>query len=153
MAIGNEEDAEKVFGIKAPEADVMTGSVDAKQYRKVCDELVKMFPNLKKIAVTLRGSLSASHNTWSGILWDRGTIVEGPVYDITPIVDRVGGGDSFMAGLIYGLSQFNGDNQMVINFAIAASALKHTIVGDFNLVSVNEVEKLIKGDASGRVSR
>jgi 2-dehydro-3-deoxygluconokinase len=153
VAIANEEDAEKFFGIRAPEADVITGSVDAKQYHKVCDELVKMFPNLKQIAITLRGSLSASHNTWSGIFWDRGNIFQGPVYDITPIVDRVGGGDSFMAGLIYGLSQFNGDNQMIINFAVATSALKHTIVGDFNLVSVNEVEKLLKGDASGRVVR
>jgi 2-dehydro-3-deoxygluconokinase len=153
LAIGNEEDAEKVFGIKAPETDVVIGSVNAKQYHKVCDDLGKMFPNLKQIAITLRGSLSASHNTWSGIFWDRGKIFQGPIYDITPIVDRVGGGDSFMAGLIYGLSQFNRDNQMTINFAVAASALKHTIVGDFSLVTVNEVEKLIRGDASGRVSR
>lgn len=153
VAIANEEDAEKVFGIKAPEADVMTGAVDAKKYHIVCGELIKMFPNLKQIAITLRGSLSANHNTWSGIYWDQGNIFQGPIYDITHIVDRVGGGDSFMAGLIYGLSQFNGDDQMIINFAVAASALKHTIVGDFNLVSVNEVEKLIKGDASGRVSR
>lgn len=153
VAIGNEEDAEKVFGIKAPETDVITGQMNAKQYQHVCDELGKMFPNLKKIAITLRGSLSASHNTWSGILWNQGKFSQGPTYDITPIVDRVGGGDSFMAGLLYGLSQFNENDQKTINFAVAASALKHTIVGDFNLVSINEVEKLISGDASGRVTR
>ena len=153
VAIGNEEDAEKVFGIKAPESDVINGKVSAEQYRFVCDELSRQFPSLKQIAITLRGSLSASHNTWSGILWDKGQIYEGPAYDITHIVDRVGGGDSFMAGLIYGLSQFKGHSQKAIDFAVASSALKHTIVGDFNLVSVNEVEKLLAGDASGRVSR
>ncbi len=153
VVIGNEEDAEKVFGIKAPESDVLNGKVNAGQYRYVCAELSRQFPGLKQIAITLRGSLSASHNTWSGILWDQGKLFEGPTYDITPIVDRVGGGDSFMGGLIYGLSQFNGDSQKTINFAVAASALKHTIVGDFNLVSVSEVEKLLAGDASGRVSR
>jgi 2-dehydro-3-deoxygluconokinase len=153
VVIGNEEDADKVFGIKAAECDVLTGKVHADQYHYVCDELARTFPNVRQIAITLRGSLSASHNTWSGLLWDNGVIFEGPSYDITHIVDRVGGGDSFMGGLIYGLSQFNGDNQKAINFAVAASALKHTIFGDFNLVTVSEVEKLLKGDASGRVSR
>ena len=112
VAIGNEEDAEKVFGIKAPESDVLSGKVSAAQYRYVCDELGRQFPSLKQIAITLRGSLSASHNTWSGILWDSGKVFEGPNYDITHIVDRVGGGDSFMAGLIYGLSQFHGNSRM-----------------------------------------
>lgn len=153
VAIGNEEDAEKVFGIKAPNSDVLSGQVSADQYKYVCEELSRQFPQLKQIAITLRGSLSASHNTWSGILWDHGRLFEGPAYDITHIVDRVGGGDSFMGGLIFGLSQFKGDSQKVIDFAVAASALKHTIVGDFNLVSVKEVEKLLAGDASGRVSR
>ncbi|HTX78473.1 MAG TPA: PfkB family carbohydrate kinase, partial [Longilinea sp.] len=153
VIIGNEEDAEKVFGVKAPESDVLAGKVRSSQYRFVCDELGKMFPNAHQIAITLRGSLSASHNTWSGILWDQGKVFEGPSYDITPIVDRVGAGDSFMGGLIYGLSQFDGDDQKAIDFAVAGSALKHTIVGDFNLVSVSEVEKLLAGDASGRVQR
>jgi len=153
VAIGNEEDAEKVFGIHAPEANVLTGAVNAAQYGYVCEILSQQFPSLKQIAITLRGSLSASHNTWGGILWDGGKIYEGPAYDITPIVDRVGGGDSFMAGLIYGLTQYPGDAQRAINFAVAASALKHTITGDFNLVRVGEVEKLLAGDASGRVSR
>lgn len=153
VIIGNEEDAEKVFGIAAPDSDVLAGKVSADQYHYVCNELGKMFPNVRQIAITLRGSLSASHNTWSGIFWNEGDIYFGPSYDITHIVDRVGGGDSFMGGLIYGLSQFGADYQKIINFSVAASALKHTIIGDFNLVSVKEVEKLLKGDASGRVSR
>lgn len=153
VLIGNEEDADKVFGIQALETDILAGEVSAGQYGYVCGELSRQFPGLKQISITLRGSLSASHNTWSGILWDQGQLYEGPRYDITHIIDRVGGGDSFMGGLIYGLSQFGGDMQKTIDFAVAASALKHTIVGDFNLMSVKEVEKLLAGDASGRVSR
>jgi 2-dehydro-3-deoxygluconokinase len=152
VAIGNEEDAEKVFGIKAPQADVTSGKVEAAAYKFVCTELAKRFPNLQTIAITLRGSLSASHNTWSGMLWHKGKIFTAPIYDITTIVDRVGGGDSFMGGLIYGLHTYQ-DPQQALNFAVAASCLKHSIWGDFNLVSVAEVEKLMKGDASGRVSR
>lgn len=153
VAIGNEEDAEKVFGIRAEHSDVTAGKVDADHYRSVCEQLAERFPNLKKIAITLRGSLSASHNTWSAILWDRGELFTAPIYDITHIVDRVGAGDSFMGGLIYGFITHPENCQMALNFAVAASALKHTIFGDFNLVSVGEVEKLIKGDSSGRVSR
>jgi 2-dehydro-3-deoxygluconokinase len=150
--VGNEEDADKVFGIKAPEADVTRGKVEAEAYTYVCDELAVRFPGLRMTAITLRGSLSASHNTWSAILWHEGEILTAPIYDIVPIVDRVGGGDSFMGGLIYGLRTY-GDEQQALDFAVAASCLKHTIVGDFNLVSVAEVEKLMKGDVSGRVSR
>lgn len=153
IAIGNEEDADKVFGIRAPGVDITTGQVDADKYRFVCEELAKRFPNLKTVAITLRGSLSASHNTWSGILWDRGSIYVAPIYDITHIVDRVGGGDSFMGGLIYGLKTYPDDKQKALNFAVAASCLKHSIVGDFNLAMVAEVEKLMGGDISGRVSR
>jgi len=153
IAIGNEEDADKVFGIRAAGVDVTSGQVDADKYRSVCEELAKRFPNLKTIAITLRGSLSASHNTWSGILWDRGNIYVAPIYDITHIVDRVGGGDAFMGGLIYGLKRYPDDKQRALNFAVAASCLKHSIVGDFNLVTVAEVEKLMGGDISGRVSR
>jgi 2-dehydro-3-deoxygluconokinase len=153
VAIGNEEDAEKVFGIRALESDVTAGRVKADQYRYVCVELAQRFPNLDTIAITLRGSLSASHNTWSGVLWHRGDFFQGPDFDITHIVDRVGGGDAFMGGLIYGLRSFGDDYQQALNFAAAASCLKHSIFGDFNLVSVAEVEKLISGDASGRVSR
>jgi 2-dehydro-3-deoxygluconokinase len=153
VAIGNEEDAEKVFGIRAPGADVTAGKVHASQYEQVCRQLQARFPRLQTIAITLRGSLSASHNTWSAVLWHDGSLFSAPTYDITHIVDRVGAGDSFMGALIYGLLAPQDDFQRALNFAVAASALKHTVYGDFNLVSAAEVEKLMAGDASGRVSR
>ncbi|MFP3896361.1 MAG: PfkB family carbohydrate kinase [Anaerolineales bacterium] len=152
VAIGNEEDAAMVFGIHAPDTDVTSGELDADKYRYVCEKLYDRFPNLETIAITLRGSISASHNTWSAILWNDDEIYIGPDYDITHIVDRVGGGDSFMGGLIYGLQTYE-DKQSALNFAVAASCLKHTIFGDFNQVSVEEVEKMSGGDVSGRVSR
>lgn len=153
VALGNEEDAEKVFGIKAPQVDVTSGKVDANHYLFVCEVLAKKFPSLKTICITLRGSLSASHNTWSGVLWQEGSFFCAPTYDILPIVDRVGGGDAFMGGLIYGLRAYKDDPQEALNFAAAAACLKHSIMGDFNAVSVLEVEALMAGDASGRVSR
>jgi len=153
VAVGNEEDAEKVFGIKAPETDVVSGKVEAGQYRYVCEELVRRFPDLHTVAITLRGSLSASHNTWSGIMWAGGEFHTGPVFDITAIVDRVGGGDAFVGGLIYGLRAYGADYPKALAFAIAASCLKHTVFGDFNAVSVVEVEKIMGGDVSGRVAR
>ncbi len=153
IALGNEEDAEKVFGIKAPESDVGSGKVEAEQYRFVVEELKKKFPNLKKIIITLRGSISASHNTWSGLLYDGSKIYVAPVYQITHIVDRVGGGDSFMGGLIYGLRTYGEDMQKALNFAVAASCLKHTVMGDFNITTVSEVEGIMKGATAGRVSR
>jgi 2-dehydro-3-deoxygluconokinase len=153
IAIGNEEDAEKVFGIQAPETDISSGKVDAKQYLAVCEALAKKIPNLKKIAITLRGSISASHNTWSSVLWSEGKFLEAPTYDIFPIVDRVGAGDAFSAGLIYGLKVYSGDNQKALNFAAAASCLKHSIPGDFNLATATEVEALMAGNKSGRVVR
>ena len=152
VVIGNEEDAEKVLGIHAPDADVIGGKVEAESYRYVCEEMARRYPGIKSIAITLRGSVSASHNTWSAVLWSGGEFYTGPHFDITHIVDRVGGGDSFMGGLIYGLRTYD-DPQQALNFAVAASCLKHTIFGDFNLVSVDEVQKLMSGDASGRVSR
>ncbi len=153
IAIGNEEDADKVLSIKAPDTDITSGKIDAQNYKHVVEEIMNQFPNLKIAAITLRGSVSASHNTWSAILHDRNRIYIAPQYDITHIVDRVGGGDSFVAGLIYGLLEFGDDFQKVLNFAVAASCLKHTIFGDFNLVTVDEVLKLMSGDTSGRVSR
>ncbi len=157
VVIGNEEDADQVFGIKAPDADVVGGKVEAESYVYVLDEMMNRFPNIRMIATTLRGSISASHNTWSAVLMARAddgaqSVFTAPTYQITPIVDRVGGGDSFMGGLIYGLKAY-ADNQRALEFATAASCLKHTILGDFNLVTVAEVEKLMGGDASGRVSR
>ncbi len=152
VAIGNEEDADKVFGIKAADTDVTSGKVEAAKYEEVCQKLVARFPNLKQVAITLRGSFSASHNSWSGVLYDGGKLYTTRTYDITHIVDRVGGGDSFSAGLIYGLRKY-GEPQKALDFAVAASCLKHSIFGDFNVVTVDEVEKLAGGDASGRVSR
>jgi len=153
LAVGNEEDAAKVFGIRAPDTDVASGKLDAERYRHVCQELVARFPRLETVCITLRGSLSASHNTWSAIMWHKGKILIAPQYDIVPIVDRVGGGDSFVGGLIYGLRIYGEDVENALRFATAASCLKHSIFGDFNLVSVEEVEKLVGGDVSGRVSR
>jgi 2-dehydro-3-deoxygluconokinase len=153
VAIGNEEDAEKVFGIQALDVDVASGRLEAGSYRFVCSELGRQFPNLKTIAITLRGSHSASHNAWSGVLWQPGEFNTAPTYDIIPIVDRVGGGDAFAGGLIYGLRKFTGDPGRALCFAVAAACLKHSIPGDFNAVSVAEVEQLMAGDVSGRVSR
>jgi 2-dehydro-3-deoxygluconokinase len=154
LILGNEEDAEKVFGIKPEGFDVekTKGEVDAKQFESVCRQLMKKFPRARKIIITLRGSINANHNTWGGCLFsDR--LYQSRRYDITHIVDRVGGGDSFMGGLIYGLIAYPNDDQKALDFAVAASSLKHTIYGDFNLVSVKEVENLMKGDGSGRVVR
>lgn len=154
VILGNEEDAEKHFGIHPESVDVTQGgTVESQAYRSVCEQLMEQFPKAQKIITTLRGSISASHNTWSGVLYNGDEFLEAPSYDITHIVDRVGGGDSFMAGLIYGLLTYKGDDQNALNFAVAASCLKHTIYGDANQVTVEEVEKLMGGDASGRVSR
>ncbi len=153
IILGNEEDAEKVFGIHPEGTDVTKGHVEAAAYQSVCQQLMERFPRAKKAIITLRGSISASHNSWSGVLYDGKQLFEAPTYQITHIVDRVGGGDSFMGGLICGLLNYPGDDQQALNFAVAASCLKHTISGDFNLVTVDEVEKLMSGDASGRVSR
>lgn len=153
IILGNEEDAEKVFGIKPDKGDVSAGKVESSEYESVCKKLKAQFPDAQKIIITLRGSINADHNTWSGILYDGKKFYTAPVYQITHIVDRVGGGDSFMGGLIYGLLTYTGDDQKALNFAVAASCLKHTIHGDFNQVTVAEVEQLMKGDASGRVVR
>jgi 2-dehydro-3-deoxygluconokinase len=153
VAVGNEEDADKAFGIRAQGTDVTSGKLEAKEYRSVCEELTRRFPNLSTVAITLRGSHSASHNTWSGVLWDCDQFYTAAEYDITHIVDRVGGGDAFAGGLIYGLQAFGDDRQRALDFAVAASALKHSVFGDFNLVTLQEVEKLLGGDVSGRVSR
>jgi 2-dehydro-3-deoxygluconokinase len=155
VILGNEEDAEMVFGIKPEGFDAAAtgGKVQAGAFESVCRQLSARFPAAKKIIITLRGSINANHNTWGGVLYDGTRLLESTKYDITHIVDRVGGGDSFMGGLIYGLLTYAGDDLKALNFAVAASCLKHTIYGDFNLVTVDEVEKLMKGDASGRVSR
>lgn len=155
VILGNEEDAEKVFGIKPEgfDATATAGDVHAAEFESVCVQLMRRFGKAKKVIITLRGSINANHNTWGGVLYDGKTLYQSPRYDITHIVDRVGGGDSFMGGLIYGLMTHPGDDQYALDFAAAASCLKHTIYGDYNEVSVSEVETLMKGDGSGRVSR
>jgi len=150
VCIGNEEDAEKVFGIKAAHTDVRKGEIHHAAYEEVARQLQERF-GFKYVAITLRESLSASDNGWSAMLYDGQASYFSRRYPIH-LVDRVGGGDSFAAGLIYGL--LTGlEPQAALEFAVAASALKQTIPGDFNLVSKKEVETLMKGDASGRVQR
>ena len=155
VILGNEEDAEKVFGIKPEGFDVTAtnGEVNAAEFESVCTQLMAKFPRAKKVIITLRGAINANHNTWGGVLYADGKLYQSRRYDITHIVDRVGGGDSFMGGLIYGLLTYPTDDQKALDFAVAASCLKHTVYGDFNQVTVEEVEKLMSGDASGRVSR
>jgi len=150
VVIANEEDAEMVFGIKADETDITGGHLSDEGYKNVAKQLVDRF-GLKYVAITLRESMSASDNGWSAMLYDGNEFYKSRRY-VMHIVDRVGGGDSFGAGLIYGLTS-GYTNQEALEFAVAASCLKHSIEGDFNLVSKEEVETLAKGDASGRVQR
>jgi 2-dehydro-3-deoxygluconokinase len=155
VVLGNEEDAEMHFGIKPAGAAVQTAGHDVKAeaFLSVCEQMMEKFPRAKKVITTLRGSISASHNTWAGVLYDGKEMLQTRQYQITDIVDRVGGGDSFMGGLIYGLLKYPEDDQNALDFAVAASCLKHTIKGDANLVTIPEIEKLMGGDASGRVAR
>ncbi len=150
VCIANESDAADVFGISAEGSDVESGKIDASGYTAVAKKLIERF-GFKSVAITLRGSLSASINDWGGMLYQNGQAYFSNRYTIQ-IVDRVGGGDSFCAGLIFALlSGFDG--QKAIDFAVAASCLKHTIEHDFNLVSVEEVLHLVSGNTSGRVQR
>lgn len=151
VCICNEEDAADVFGIAAPRADVSAGKVEAAGYEHVARELAGRF-GFAHVAITLRESFSASHNGWRGLLYDGKQFHASTRYDIMPIVDRVGGGDAFGAGLIYSLITGKGPAEAV-EFAAAASCIKHSIKGDYNLVSVQEVEQLARGNASGRVER
>ncbi len=148
VCIANEEDAQSVFGIKG--ADVETGQIDHDPYIDVAGQLTERF-GFDKVAITLRESISASHNGWSAMLFSGGKATFAKRYDL-PIVDRVGGGDSFAGGLIHALLSGQSDEN-AIDWATAASALKHTISGDFNRISVAEVDRLVGGDASGRVQR
>lgn len=151
VAIANEEDAEMVFGIKAGETDVEAGRLDVAKYKSVAEQLMKRFPSLKQVAITLRESISASENNWAAVIWDGRQFYQSRTYNLR-VVDRVGGGDAFAAGLIYGFVTDKSIHES-LEFAVAASCLKHTIPGDFNLVAVSEVEDLIKGGGSGRVKR
>jgi 2-dehydro-3-deoxygluconokinase len=151
VAIANEEDVQMALGIQS-EGDVESGSIDPAHYRALTEKVLTAFPDLRIIAITLRESKSASHNGWSACLHNRKEFFVSRRYDITPIVDRVGSGDSFAAGLIYGLRKFASPAE-ALEFATAASCLKHSIPGDFNRVSIEEVQALMKGIGSGRVQR
>ena len=151
IIIANEEDCQKSLGLKC-ESNVEGGKLDQEDYKKLSDSLLEKFPNVKKVAITLRESKSADINFWAAALNNGSEFIVSRKYEMYDIVDRVGGGDSFAGGLIYGLNVL-GDDKEALEFAVAASCLKHTIDGDFNRVTVDEVLKLAKGDGSGRVQR
>jgi 2-dehydro-3-deoxygluconokinase len=151
VAIANEEDVQMALGIKA-DVDVQSGKLDHRQYEKLTGRVLSEFPNLKSVTITLRESKSASHNGWSACMNDRTKFMVSRAYEITHIVDRVGSGDSFAGGLIYGMQQL-ASPQAALEFAVAASCLKHCIPGDFHRCTVDEVEALLRGDGSGRVQR
>ena len=151
VAIANEEDVQKSLGITT-DVVVESGSLDRAKYRALGDKVLAAYPDMKMIAITLRESKSADSNGWAACLNDGERFYESRRYEINDIVDRVGGGDSFAGGLIYGLTAY-GDKQKALEFAVAASCLKHSILGDFNRVSISDVEKLMGGDGTGRVQR
>jgi 2-dehydro-3-deoxygluconokinase len=151
LAIANEEDCQMALGIQA-DVDVESGTLDRAQYRKLAEKVLEQYPQLKAVAITLRESRSASHNGWSACLHDGREFLLSRHYEITHIVDRVGAGDCFAGGLIYGW-QALASRQEALEFAVAASCLKHSIPGDFNRFSADEVNALLKGGGSGRVQR
>jgi 2-dehydro-3-deoxygluconokinase len=151
VGIANEEDCQMALGIQA-DVDVHSGKLDASQYSRLAEKVLAGYPDLKMMAITLRESKSASHNGWSACLHDRKEFLTSRYYDITHIVDRVGGGDAFAGGLIWGLLNLGGHRE-ALEFAVAASCLKHSIPGDFNRFTVDEVKALLKGGGSGRVQR
>ena len=150
VCIGNEEDAELCLGFK-PEADVEGGKTDAEGYKGIFKAMAEEF-GFRYVVSTLRESFSASHNGWKAMIYDGAEFYESKRYDILPIIDRVGGGDSFSGGLIHGLLTKSSQGE-ALEFAVAASALKHTVEGDFNMMSASEVEALAGGNANGRVQR
>ena len=151
VAIANEEDVQKALEITT-DVVVESGELDRSKYKALGDKVLAAYPNMKMIAITLRESKSADSNGWAACLNDREHFYESKRYMISDIVDRVGGGDSFAGGLLYGLTNYD-DRQKALEFAVAASCLKHSILGDYNRVSVSEVEKLMGGDGTGRVQR
>ena len=151
VAIANEEDVQKSLEITT-DVNVESGELDRAKYKALGDKVLETYPNMKCIAITLRESKSADWNGWAACLNDRENFYVSKRYEIRDIVDRVGGGDSFGGGLLYGLTHYE-DKQQALEFAVAASCLKHSILGDFNRVDVAEVEKLMGGDGTGRVQR
>ena len=153
IGIGNEEDCQMALGIEVDsKTSIDKGELSLDGYKALTEKVLAKFPNLKKQAITLRESMSADHNGWAACIHNRADFIVSHRYDITDIVDRVGGGDAFASGLIYGLTRGYPDKE-ALEFGVAASCLKHSISGDYNRVSVSEVEKLMKGDASGRIQR
>lgn len=151
VAIANEEDVQKSLEITV-DVNVESGELDRKKYKALGNKVLESYPNMKCIAITLRESHSADWNGWAACLNDGKDFYVSKKYEIRDIIDRVGGGDSFAGGLIYGLNQYE-DKQSALEFAVAASCLKHSVIGDFNRVSVSDVEKLMGGDGTGRVQR
>ncbi len=151
VCIANEEDCQKSLGIQS-DVHVESGKLDTKRYEDIGSRVLQAYPNLKLIAITLRESESADINGWAACLNDGKRFILSRRYEMCDIIDRVGGGDSFAAGLIYGLNAYD-DKEKALSFAVAASCLKHSIPGDFNRVTVPQVETLMKGDGSGRVQR
>lgn len=151
VVIANEEDCQKALGISSSNKPEL-GEINLDCYKEIAGKVMEQYPNVKKVAITLRESKSADRNLWSACIYDGNVFYHSRTYDISDIVDRVGGGDSFAAGLIYGLTN-KPDQKSALEFAVGASCLKHTIPGDMNLVSVDEVEKLIGGDGTGRIAR
>lgn len=151
IAIANEEDVQKALEITV-DVDVASGELDRGKYKTLGDRVLAMYPNMKMIAITLRESHSADWNGWAACLNDGTSFCVSKKYEIRDIIDRVGGGDSFAGGLIYGLNHYE-SKQDALEFAVAASCLKHSIIGDFNRVSASDVEKLMAGDGTGRVQR
>lgn len=151
VCIGNEEDAELCLGFK-PDADVEAGNTNAEGYKTIFQQMAQEF-NFQYVVSTLRESFSATHNGWKAMLYDGTRFYQSKRYDINPIIDRVGGGDSFSAGLIHGMLKYPNNLANALEFAVAASALKHTINGDYNLVTEDEVLALVQGNANGRVQR
>ncbi|MGA2111197.1 MAG: sugar kinase [Anaerolineales bacterium] len=156
VGIANEEDIQMALGVALPgggsEEEIRAGTLHVDKYQALCEKVLGEFPNLKMQAITLRSSRSADHNGWSACLHDRESFLVGPQFDVTDIVDRVGAGDAFAAGLIFGLNSGR-DHSESLAFAVAASCLKHSIPGDMNRVSVEEIKRLMSGEASGRVRR
>jgi 2-dehydro-3-deoxygluconokinase len=153
ILIGSEFNIRKMLDIALSDEQIPSDRIQTERNQKIMKKVMKTYPNLEFVGFTMRNLISSSHNTFSGLLYDGNEIYSSPKYDIDFIVDRVGAGDAFNAGLIYGLLKFKDDLQKVLDFAVAAAALKHSIEGDFNLVSKSEVEKLMKGHSSGLISR
>ncbi len=151
VGIANEEDCQKSLGVSV-DVDVEAGELDTSKYEALSEKMLELYPTMHTIGITLRESISASRNGWSACMRDKDGFKLSRRYDITDIVDRVGGGDSFASAFIYGLNAYE-DRQQSLEFAVAGSCLKHSILGDFNRVTVSEVEKLMSGDGSGRVQR